>query len=148
MLGELNRLLESRPTNDADSLAVMPTYTGYNGFLNHVIVPLYSILKAVGFGVRILEQCVILLLSAYRLGLCKILRRQSTRNCRTEDTVDCLSIQQSCTARRFVSVKVYLQDMTGNQACVTLQHVTAVFPSQFHLNASGRLRFVSPRDFA
>lgn len=43
MLGELNRLLEFSGADDV--LAVMPTYTGVNGFLNHVVVPLYTILK-------------------------------------------------------------------------------------------------------
>lgn len=69
MLGELNKLLDWRPTDDADALAVMPTYTGYNGFLNHVIVPLYSILKSVGFGLPILEQCVVVLLASDNLEL-------------------------------------------------------------------------------
>ena len=61
MLGELNRLLESRPTNNTDAHAVMPTYTGYNGFLNYVIVPLYSILKAVGLVFSILSNVFYLL---------------------------------------------------------------------------------------
>lgn len=53
MLAEVNQLLE-RQAGDADVRAVMPTYTGENGFLNHVVVPLYSILKAVSFGPLIL----------------------------------------------------------------------------------------------
>lgn len=68
MLGELNKLLD-RPVGDADVREVMPTYTGHNGFLNQVIVPLYSILKAVGFGAPILEQFVVVLLPADAIGL-------------------------------------------------------------------------------
>lgn len=58
MLAELNRLLD-RLVGDI----VMPTYTGENGFLNHVVTPLYGILKAVGFCVPILKS----LLSFYML---------------------------------------------------------------------------------
>ena len=54
MLGELNRLLD-RLVDDTDARDMMPTYSGHNGFLNEVVVPLYSILKAVGFRVPILE---------------------------------------------------------------------------------------------
>jgi len=68
MLGELNKLLD-RPIGNADARAVMPTYTGHNGFLNHVVVPLYSILKAVGCGALKLEQCVVLLLAADASGI-------------------------------------------------------------------------------
>ncbi|KAG0619713.1 hypothetical protein M758_4G159300 [Ceratodon purpureus] len=45
MLGELNRLLD-RLVDDTDARDMMPTYSGHNGFLNEVVVPLYSILKA------------------------------------------------------------------------------------------------------
>ena len=54
MLRELNRLLD-RLLDDTDVRDMMPTYTGHNGFLNYVVVPLYNILKAVGFHVPNLE---------------------------------------------------------------------------------------------
>ena len=46
MLGEVNRLLD-RYIHDAATELVMPTYTGPNGFLEHVITPLYKIVQAV-----------------------------------------------------------------------------------------------------
>lgn len=59
MLGELNRLLEFSGADDV--LAVMPTYTGVNGFLNHVVVPLYTILKLVGFCIPFLSNAFLFL---------------------------------------------------------------------------------------
>lgn len=54
MLAELNRLLD-RLVDDTDVVDMMPTYSGYNGFLNHVVVPFYNILKAVGFRIPCLQ---------------------------------------------------------------------------------------------
>ena len=54
MLGELNKLLD-RLVDDIDARGMMPAYTGYNAFLNKVVVPFYRILKAVGFRIPILD---------------------------------------------------------------------------------------------
>lgn len=46
MLSELNRILDRHIDPDA-AQAVRPTYSGYNGFLNQVVLPIYNLAKAV-----------------------------------------------------------------------------------------------------